>query len=1602
MYKKALSLLLALTMILSLVAPTAVYAGESNNEETPVVEQGSPEGICEHTYGDWIIDQEAEIGTDGLRHRECTLCGDIEHDIIPALVEETTPPVNEPNSENTCDHEFGDWQVVTEPTTEISGLQVRECILCGIEETDIIPALEENPENYPHGDGIVFCPHGKMKGELCYECGILTNSDKNIPMLGYDMDFFTAYMTSEDMEDEEYNPYNLFSCRLICHHGVADGLYCDRCGGYVDVNAEDMPSCWWFDSCIHSKIHGEKCADCQEMKQELGDYELVEGETWDDPMIFGAETQSFVYDISYIFNQYRYCIWCDDGNRIGVSRVFNDAHNVLCHVDSNGKYHWDYIARVEGSGTCESHDTTIVYQCGARESYSTHHSHPCTYGDNLTEHSEIIQASTCQTTGKKMTYYTATCVNCGAESSPRNRATTTIEKLPHLYASAVYQDTETHLASCSGNNTAAHQDIVDHNFVRSGEDYLCSDCDAAKTTIHIDAYSKNGTLLKADLLSSETAEVGHNGPTSVSVSDYQEAAYKAASTSGFIPEETQDDVQPVQLGGIHLKYYCSQITSIEVKDYKETYYHTDDFVDQGTIIVHFIDGTTKEVPLIKERVTDGFDTTTVGTKTLTVSYMGMSTTCDIEVLWIPAKIKVEVPDGYAQSKLGKIEITGDGDYVTMPDGSEVPCGQVDTYLFTENGEFPFTVTGMDKGTDSDTVNIEWIDTNAPILSVELKDEKLIIASFDDMSGLKTITYLETIDNTDTPKQHIGEGNKKILNIDINGVASGVYRIVATDYAGNSRNFDIAINVDTKPNNTPFSMYVPSTISFYVDKDGVVTYLPEDTKIYNYPGDKPIVIKAITVQTTNGWTLVDYDTDFSQYEEDSSYVALSINGNKVLPSGTVNINPEDWVIAGQNNLPLVLDIKVPKQTEARELPNVMKLSFTGDWYEEDEIIGQRQTISIMENEKCTYNPNVSMIYTNEFGKITYLPRVIVNSDQFTFTGWVNAVTEEPINVGQVLTEDITIKPIIEGELVLSGTVKITPETLALTEGDVIAVRVDWEGCSPTQDVKSISTGSRVSLTTSPFTTNDYLKDALGIPTTVNKTIDFIVNYNGKETHITRVLSSDCKIFNAIEALDAKLGEAKISGYKTYFENNVFVFRNNNNSTLTYTITEKDEVLRFTDHNQEGSGRKTYWLKGQYTGNDGLTIKMTDGQSLKNNITITEAVYHQVTFKVEGNGTVGSSTIQVKHGTTWNKVQLPTITPDTNNYLDGFYINNKTIADTFKIEADTTVTVKFTPWKKAFFNEDIVTMGYGDGKYVLITEVEKYSSDTRTIYTYNSTDGVNWTKQNSASYSYDTSFEDIGYGNGTFVLMGITETGNSYSGYQDIPYICYSTTGTSWNGRSIYLPDGTPKTAGIQSVNNVVYYKNKFITSYAQNPNIPTFLVSSYGNGWGWGSYSEPSDLYSSYILCTNGSTIVGVQGKKTNIGSSTKQVVYSTNGTSWTRSTLRFSKNVGQCNGVAYGNNKYVAIFNDGTLAYSSTGSSWSTSSIPLTVSNCAGIVYANGKFVVLDSSAKKIYYSTDLSSWKELSCPTGNIIKTDGARIFILNTYYNGKAISSMYASSLS
>ena len=129
--------------------------------------------------------------------------------------------------------------------------------------------------------------------------------------------------------------------------------------------------------------------------------------------------------------------------------------------------------------------------------------------------------------------------------------------------------------------------------------------------------------------------------------------------------------------------------------------------------------------------------------------------------------------------------------------------------------------------------------------------------------------------------------------------------------------------------------------------------------------------------------------------------------------------------------------------------------------------------------------------------------------------------------------------------------------------------------------------------------------------------------------------------------------------------------------------------------------------------------------------------------------------------------------------------------------------------------------------------------------------------------------------------------------------------------------------------------------------------------------------------------------------------YSTNGTSWSKSTILSGYNVGK---IAFLNNQFIAFLENGAVYTSSNATSWTKKgTAPVSPGSkhayCADMVYFNGKYVVnyYKTGAGSIVTSPDLVTWTVLSITQGI---SEHSRFFVEgNTLYvtgsDGKALYS-------
>ena len=99
--------------------------------------------------------------------------------------------------------------------------------------------------------------------------------------------------------------------------------------------------------------------------------------------------------------------------------------------------------------------------------------------------------------------------------------------------------------------------------------------------------------------------------------------------------------------------------------------------------------------------------------------------------------------------------------------------------------------------------------------------------------------------------------------------------------------------------------------------------------------------------------------------------------------------------------------------------------------------------------------------------------------------------------------------------------------------------------------------------------------------------------------------------------------------------------------------------------------------------------------------------------------------------------------------------------------------------------------------------------------------------------------------------------------------------------------------------------------------------------------------------------------------------YSTNGTSWTASTMPSSNS---WYGVTYGNGYFVAVQGSGSTpgAYSTNGTTWTASTMP-SADTWIGVTYGNGYFVaVASNTTPNGAYSTNGITWTANTMPSAS------------------------------
>jgi hypothetical protein len=250
---------------------------------------------------------------------------------------------------------------------------------------------------------------------------------------------------------------------------------------------------------------------------------------------------------------------------------------------------------------------------------------------------------------------------------------------------------------------------------------------------------------------------------------------------------------------------------------------------------------------------------------------------------------------------------------------------------------------------------------------------------------------------------------------------------------------------------------------------------------------------------------------------------------------------------------------------------------------------------------------------------------------------------------------------------------------------------------------------------------------------------------------------------------------------------------------------------------------------------------------------------------------------------------------------------------------------------------VDLTYGNGLFVAVA----YTGTGNRVMT--SPDGVNWTSRTSAA---DNSWFDIAYGNGLFVAVATTGTGNR---------VMTSPDGVNWTSRT---------SAADNSWYGVTYGNGLFVAVSATGTNN---RVMTSPDGINWTSQASAANNAWNEITYGNG---LFVAVATTGTGN---RVMTSPDGVNW---TSRTSAADNAWYGITYGNGLFVAVATTGTgnrVMTSPDGVTW-TSRTSAADNSWFGVTYGDGLFiaVAISGSGNRVMTSPDGVTWTSRTSAVDN------------------------------
>ena len=143
-------------------------------------------------------------------------------------------------------HSWGNWTVVTQPTTQQEGKQTRTCSRCGATESQSIPKVEAPALEWSDLDLNKAMAVGNQYAASKYGCSIDTSLNINTPFIGYN---FATPLSRAEIVSAANNPNNVNygkSYQEIIEYGIkknVDLFVQDAINGGADYTKATV-NCW--------------------------------------------------------------------------------------------------------------------------------------------------------------------------------------------------------------------------------------------------------------------------------------------------------------------------------------------------------------------------------------------------------------------------------------------------------------------------------------------------------------------------------------------------------------------------------------------------------------------------------------------------------------------------------------------------------------------------------------------------------------------------------------------------------------------------------------------------------------------------------------------------------------------------------------------------------------------------------------------------------------------------------------------------------------------------------------------------------------------------------------------------------------------------------------------------------------------------------------------------------------------------------------------------------------------------------------------------------------------------------------------------------------